>query len=777
MKTIVSAEELVIKPHASMQPPFLLKTLQRIVEEVGSAESISEALNLLVARVRAALGVNVCSVYLVMPDSQRLLLMATEGLKREAVGRVRLGFDEGLAGLVAQRAEIVHLDDAPSHPRYKFFPETGEQSYHAFLGVPIIHRRRVLGVLVIRQREQVCFDESVVAMLSTLAVQLAASLRQAELSGEMQRLLRGERLTDLIVPGLPGAPSVAIGIARVTYAQADLNKIPNRETTDIEAEIKAFDEAVEQVRLDLERIHQRMAGVLPEEERVLFDAYAMILASNHLIGGIHKRIRQGQWAPAALRDTVSQYARTFNEMDDPYLRERAVDIRDLGRRILSKLLPHEREIESFPENTVLVGDDISVAELGEIPSDKLVAVVSARGSSSSHVAIMARALGIPAVMGAENLPVSRLEGRELVVDGYQGQLIIQPSRPVRREYARLAREERELAKDLSSLAQQPAITPDGFNMPVYVNSGLLVDVEPALKSGAEGVGLYRTEFPYMVRSSFPSEEEQIPLYRQLLKAFHPRPVTLRTLDIGGDKPLPYFPVHEDNPFLGWRGIRITLDHPELFLTQIRAMLRAGAGLGNLRILFPMISSVDELDEACKLLGRARNELLEEGADISAPQCGVMIEVPSAVYLAESLARRVDYLSVGTNDLIQYLLAVDRNNTRVASLYNPFHPAVLMALKQAMEGAHRAGKPIYVCGEMAGYPGAVILLLGMGYDGLSVSVAGLTRVKWVIRSFTRQRALELLDLALTMEVPQRIQALLDNALIEAGLGGLVRPGKR
>lgn len=760
----------------SFRPSPLLKTLQKIVEEVGAADSIADALQILVKRVQVALAVNVCSVYLGMTDSDRLLLMATEGLRRDAVGRIRLSFEEGLVGLVAQRAEIVHLDDAPSHPRYKFFSETGEQPYHAFLGVPIIHRRRVLGVLVVQQRERVCFDDSVVAMLSTLAVQLATSLRQAEISGEMRRLLRGERLSDLIIHGLPGSPGVAIGVARVAYGQADLASIPDREVTDVDREIAAFERAIAQVKDDLESIKARMAGVLPDEERMLFDAYIMLLDSQTLLKGVCNLIHQGQWAPAALRDTVLQYARTFEEMDDSYLGDRAADIRDLGRRLLARILSTEDERREYPENTILLGDDVSAAELGEVPIEKLIGVVSARGSSSSHVAIMARALGIPAVMGAENLPVARLEGQELVVDGYQGQLIVQPSRQVRREYARLVGEERELAKNLSNLNDQPAETPDGYRMALYVNSGLLVDIEPALLSGAEGIGLYRTEFPFMIRSSFPSEDEQIPIYRQLLESFHPRPVTLRTLDIGGDKSLSYFPVNEDNPFLGWRGIRITLDHPELFLTQIRAMLRASVGLNNLRIMFPMISSVAEVDEACRLLDRAIGELQEEGVAVSRPLLGVMIEVPAAVYLTRALAKRVDFLSVGSNDLIQYLLAVDRNNPRVASLYSPFHPAVLMALQQIRRNVVRLQKPVYVCGEMAGDPAATILLLGMGYDALSVNVASLGRIKWVIRSFTFERAQKLLNRALRRDNPLDVRKMLDDALIEEGLGGLVRAGK-
>lgn len=760
----------------SLQEP-LLQTLQRIVEAVGAADSTGDALRVLVSRVRAALNVDVCSMYLVMPGRERLVLMASEGLNQSAIGRVQLDFDEGLVGLVAQRAEPINLDESPKHPRFKFFPETGEQSYHAFLGVPIVHRRRLLGVLVVQQRAKRSFDDSAVALLSTLAVQIAVAIQQAELSGETLRLLRGELPTDLMISGLGGAPGVAIGTGRVAYSQSDLDRIPDRPASDTDAEVDVFRQAVESVRSEMADIRKRMVDVLPAEEQALFDAYTMMLASEHLVEGTVQRIKAGSWAPAALRDTVRQYARDFDGMEDAYLRERASDIRDLGRRILAQLLSQTRSETPMPEHTILIGEDVSAAQLAEIPPDRLMGVVSARGSSSSHVAILARALGIPAVMGAENLPVGRLEGQELVVDGYQGRLFIQPGAQVRREFERLAREERELSEGLNALAQEPALTPDERLIPIYVNTGLLADVEPALKCGAEGVGLYRTEFPFMVRDRFPSEEAQVSTYRQMLTAFYPRPVTLRTLDIGGDKPLPYFPLSEDNPFLGWRGIRVTLDHPEIFLTQIRAMLRASLGFENLRVLFPMISTLSELDEARQLLERAVAELHEEGQMVAHPQVGAMIEVPSAVYMAESLARRVDYLSVGTNDLVQYLLAVDRNNSRVADLYRPLHPAVLQSLRQVREGAQRAGKPIYVCGEMASDPAAVILLMGLEFDGLSVSVAGLTRVKWIVRSFTMAKARELTDQALAMEDPDRVRELLNDALVDAGLGGLVRAGKR
>ncbi|MCK5640414.1 MAG: phosphoenolpyruvate-protein phosphotransferase PtsP, partial [Gammaproteobacteria bacterium] len=291
-----------------------------------------------------------------------------------------------------------------------------------------------------------------------------------------------------------------------------------------------------------------------------------------------------------------------------------------------------------------------------------------------------------------------------------------------------------------------------------------------------GVGLYRTEFPFMLRDRFPGEEEQRQVYREVLEAFTPRPVIMRTLDVGGDKALPYFPIEEDNPFLGWRGIRITLEHPEIFMAQIRAMLLASAGLNNLKILLPMISSVSEVDETMDLLHRAHEELLEEGNNITFPQMGVMIEVPSAVYLTKQLARRVDFLSVGSNDLTQYLLAVDRNNARVAEMYDALHPAVISALMQVMEGAREYNKPVSVCGEMAGDPAAALLLIGMGIDSLSMSASSLLRVKWVVRSFSQKRAKKILDEVLEMEDSKSIREHLNGVLDEAGLGGLIRAGK-
>ena len=754
----------------------MLETLRRIIQEVNLASGIDQALNIIATRVKEAMQVDVCSAYLSNESQKRHILMATDGLDPDSVGKVWLEFGQGLVSLVAERAEPVNLDDAPSHPRFFFLAQTKENPFHAFLGAPIIHHRKVLGVLVVQQRAQRRFQEDETAFLLTIAAQLAGAIAHAEISGGISGLLNNVA-DGISLAGLAGSPGVAIGTALVVYPPADLEAVPDRQVppSDLEAEVEVFREAMALAQDDIRKLQGRLQTALSSEDRALFDAYLQMLGSASIIDDVIARIRAGSWASGALRDTIASHVRVFENMDDPYMRERAADLKDLGRRILMCIQKGRHNPPPYPEKTILVGHEITATMLAETPVERLVGVISAKGSSSSHVAILARALGIPAVVGVQDIPVSRMDGRELIADGYNGRVYVAPSEHIRREYERLAREEAELVAGLAELRDQPAETPDGYRIPLYANTGLLSDITPSLRSGAEGVGLYRTEFPFMVRDRFPSEDEQYRIYSQVVEAFAPRPVVLRTLDVGGDKGLSYFPIVEENPFLGWRGIRITLDHPELFLVQIRAMLRAGIGHNNTSILLPMIGSIPELDESMSLIGRAVCELLEEGEKVTIPRVGVMIEVPSLLYQIDAVAKRADFLSVGSNDLTQYLLAVDRNNSSVAALYDSLSPAVIHAIKQVVEGAARHRRPVSVCGEMASDPRAVLVLLGLGINSLSMSSSSVSRVKWVIRNVERSKAQELLSKVLTMDSAKEIRAYLDEALIEAGLGGLVRAG--
>ena len=753
----------------------MLNTLRKIVQEVNVAKDLKAALGIIVLRVREAMGSQVCSVYLLDPDSNRFVLMATEGLNKRAIGKVSMAPNEGLVGLVGTREEPLNLEDAANHPRYLYFPETGEERYASFLGAPIIHHRRVMGVLVIQQKERRLFDEGEEAFLVTMSAQLAGVIAHAEATGSIRGLgKQGKGIHEAKFVGVPGSPGAAVGTAVVMLPPADLEVVPDKAVQDIEAELALFGRALDSVREDLHSLSAKLATQLRPEERALFDVYLMMLDDDAIGNEIIRIIRTGQWAQGALRQVVGDHVKRFELMDDAYLRERASDIKDLGRRLLAYLQEARTQSLSYADNTILVSEELTPGMLGEVPEGKLIGLVSVLGSGNSHVAILARAMGIPTVMGAVDLPYSKVDGIQMIVDGYHGEVFTNPSQELRDQYKAVVEEERELAKGLNALSNLPCETLDGLRMPLWVNTGLLADVVRAQERGAEGVGLYRTEVPFMIRDRFPSEKEQLAIYREQLKAFHPLPVTMRTLDIGGDKALPYFPIKEDNPFLGWRGIRITLDHPEIFLVQIRAMLKASEGLDNLRILLPMISGLRELEESLHLIHRAWSEVRDEGVDIPMPPIGVMIEIPAAVYQIRELARQVDFISIGSNDLTQYLLAVDRNNPRVADLYDFLHPSVLQALRLVVDGAHAEGKPVGICGEMAGDPAAAVVLLAMGFDSLSMNATNLPKVKWLLRQISKRMATELLEQLMTMDNPQVIHSTLQLALRNLGLGRMINP---
>jgi len=757
----------------------MLKILRRIVQEISSANSASEILRIIVERVRSAIETQACSVFLLDKDKNRFIMMATEGLRVEAIGKVSISISEGLVGLVGRREEPINLSDAPKHPDFLYHPEVGEERYRAFLGAPIIHQRQLIGVIVVQQEQQRRYDEAEEAFIVTMAAQLGAVLANVNLAD----LIDGEsnlNLTKLnggaVLEGIPSAQGVAIGTAIVVYPLADLDAVPDKFVQNIQQEIEFFELALEAARHDINALSQRLVNLLPPEEHALFDVYLKMLDSNSLGAEVRVIIEAGQWAQGALRRVIKQHIQQLEEVDDPYLRERAVDFKDLGRRVLAHLQAGRPIVMDYPEQTILVGDEVTASALAEVPEGKLVGVVCTEGSHNSHVAIIARAMGVATVMGVTQLSVGQIEGKELIVDGYCGHVYISPSDIIRKKFIGIAKQERELDETLAELRDLPAQTPDGKQISLMINTGLIADAGSALSVGAQGIGLYRTEVPFLIRDRFPSEEEQRVIYKQLLKAFSPRPVVMRTLDVGGDKALPYFSFEEDNPFLGWRGLRLTLDHPEVFLVQIRAMLRASVGLDNLNIMLPMVTHVSEFCDAKRLIERAYNEVLEEGEDVTMPPLGVMIEVPSAIYEIKRLAKLADFISVGSNDLTQYLLAVDRNNSRVANLYDALYPAILQALMQIVEGTHSQGKKVSICGEMASDPMAAILLLAMGFDALSMSSTSMLRIKWVIRMFDFAKAQELLHKALELESASAIRQLIAHAMEKAGLGGLIRAGK-
>ncbi|WP_019215825.1 phosphoenolpyruvate--protein phosphotransferase [Legionella tunisiensis] len=762
----------------------MLKILKRIVQDVTTANQLTDALTILVQRVRKAVNADAVSVFLIDNKHAEYVLIATEGLNRQAESRVRVGLDSGLIGLVGRREEPINIENAPSHPDFYQHSLLGEEHLNAFLGVPIIQHRKLYGVLTVQQIEQRCFDDAEEAFLITLAAQLGGIIAHAEATGELAQLTQPKPLgTDKVdlaptaLTGVGSVPGVGIGTAVIVYPPADIDAVPRRTVEDLDAEITTFFHALQMAREDMQRLSKRMKASVDEDEHALFDVYLRILDKDSLGAEVEHVIREEHLsAQAALSAVIKKHVQLFESMEDDYLRERASDFRDLGRRVLAELQWSQREEIIYPRRTILIGEEITAAALAEVPEGHLAGVVSAKGANNSHVAILARALGVPTVMGVRGLKIEHLSRRAVVVDGYYGHVYVSPSKTVLAEFKKLAQEEQELNQSLVSLRDKPAETLDNYRVSLQVNTGLAMDAGLSMSVGAEGVGLYRSEVPFMSRDRFPSEDEQYIIYRQILKAFAPRFVTMRTLDIGGDKVLPYFPVEEDNPYLGWRGIRVTLDHPDVFLMQVRAMMRASEELNNLRIMLPMVTTLSEVEEAAYLVGQAYEELLEEGCRIERPKLGVMVEVPAAVYLARELARRVDFLSVGSNDLTQYLLAVDRNNARVAGLYDGFHPAMLRTLMKVVEGGHASGIEVSICGEMASDPLAVILLLAMGFDTLSMNSTSLPRVKWVIRNISLAQARKVLADVLELEHPAEIRLYLQKALEDEGLGGLIRAGR-
>jgi phosphotransferase system, enzyme I, PtsP len=743
----------------------MLNSLRAITQEVNSASSLRLAMEIIVKRIRIAMHTQVCSVYL-RDDHGDFVLRATQGLLASAVNNVKMSQNEGLVGYVAKRGEPINLENAVGHSRYRYFPQTGEEKYTSFLGVPIVHQGQVLGVLTVQQTESRRFGDDEEAFLVTLSAQLSGIIAHTEAVHSADEV--DEKSMDVRFKGVAGSPGIAIGTAVVFSPDSDLDSVAYQKCAQVDEELKFFFTSLIAARNDIKLLGQKLADRLSVEERGLFDAYLAMLDDTSLAREVTENIKLGVVAPYAWSQVILQHANTFASMHDPYLRERAADVRDLGRRVLGYLQQSSSKEKEYPNDTILIGDELTASVLGEVPKGKLLGLVSVKGSGNSHIAILARAMGIPTVMGAVDLPFTQLEGRATIVDGYRGSVYVNPGEEALKEFSSLIEEDKEISKHYEKLRDLPSETLDHHRVPLWVNTGLMADVMRSIERGAEGVGLYRTEVPFLLRDRFPTEEDQRKIYREQLAAFAPHPVTMRTLDVGGDKALSYFPIEEANPFLGWRGIRVTLDHPEIFLAQIRAMMKASEGLNNLRIMLPMISHISELDAAQALIHRAYLELIEEGHEVELPPVGVMIEVPAAVYQAKELAARADFLSVGSNDLTQYLLAVDRNNPQVADLYNSYHPAVLQALQYVVKAAHSQGTPVSICGEMAGDPGAAILLMAMGYDVLSMNSTNLPRVKSVIRAITLEAAESLLNSVMQVADADTVTQYVEAALKRIGI---------
>jgi phosphotransferase system, enzyme I, PtsP len=748
-------------------PDRHLSLLERITEAITHSHDLPGTLANVVALVKEEMHTAVCSLYLYDEEKDRLVLAATRGLQEGSIGKVEMKPAEGLTGLVFTSGEPQVVKDASRHPRYKYFPITGEEEFHSFLGVPLISRHRPIGVLVVQDRETRAYSRSEVQLFTTIAGQVAGVVVNARLLAEVSQA-KGDRRAvprpalsrPRILHGIPATPGIAMGKAHILETADDLHFLVEERAKDPARERSAFAESLAAARVQVEDLQTRMARQVGEDNASIFNIHLMMLEDQGFSGKVLALVDQGFTALFAVKTVISDYLRSFETIADPYLRDRSVDVEDVGRRLIRNLTGSSEGRLAFEEEGVLVAGTLTPSDAANLPAEMVKGIVTTSGGQTSHAIILARSLGIPCVVGAEDLLEVVRPGDFLILDGNTGNVYLNPDREVVREYRRHMD---DFARHLSVLVSEkdlPSVTADGCRISLLANAGLLSDLRLIHFYGAEGVGLYRTEFPYFARKGLPSEEEQYRIYRKMVEGAEGKPVTIRTLDAGGDKELAALGIPpEENPFLGWRAIRLCLGRMDIFTDQLRAIYRA-ANHGPVKLLIPMVSSLEEVLRVKAVLAETLSELAAARIPHN-PEVplGVMIEIPAAALIAPRLAREVDFFSIGTNDLTQYALAVDRNNKKVAHLFNPMNPGVIQLMALTARAAGEAGIPVSVCGEVASDPAWAPLLVGMGFTELSMNPASIPLVRRAVRALSREEAARAARKALKAGTVADVQKLL------------------
>lgn len=756
----------------------MLSQLRHIVEQVGNATNLTMAMDTLVKQTKLLMQVDCCSIYITDDNAQKLNLMASEGLLRKEGELPHLKFGEGIVGLVHQKGEPFNLANISDHPHYKFLPDSQEDNFNSFLGTPIIYQRQVLGVLVAQQKTPRLFSELEESFLFTLAMHLASVLANSGLRLQIDE--QQQPSSSLHIKGSPASSGIAIAPAHVVRPILILDEVKITKCKSPIKEVLLFEMMVKKCSDEFSNMAITLKEQVSKEAFAMFDIYSHVLKDKAFLNGIRVQINEHKLtALSAIKVVSESYIEQFEAMKDSYLKERASDIRDVAQRLLYHLTQQVDDRVELPDKLILVAKEVTLSMIASIPPKNLQGIISIHGGISSHVAILARALGVPAVMGLP-LSLTNLNHQPLIIDGYAGSVVMLPTPELLQSYQQLLDEENELKVLVSSGEHKQAITLDGKEIEILLNTGLNANQHGAVEGHFNGIGLYRSELPFMLTDVFPTELEQFSTYKALLEQYTNVSVTMRTLDIGGDKQLSYFPIVEENPFLGWRGIRLTLDHPEIFLMQIRGMLRANLEPQNLRIMLPMVSAIEEVVEAKLLIHQAWNEIKYElglsADEFPLPHIGAMIEVPASIFIIRQLAQQLDFLSIGSNDLVQYLLAVDRNNSRVATLYDSYHPAVLQCLKMIVDSAAIHDIEVSICGELAGDPVGSMILLGLGYTKLSMNANNIGKVKYLIKNVATNELEDCIEQALAANSGTEIRAIFVAFLDKKGLGGFIRAGK-
>jgi phosphotransferase system enzyme I (PtsP) len=721
-------------------PRVLLRRLREVMAEPVSAQ---ERLDKIVVLIAANMVAEVCSVYVLRVDGT-LELYATEGLKREAVHQTVLRQDEGLVGLVASEANPVNLSEAQTHPAFSYRPETGEEIYHSFLGVPVLRAGNTLGVLVVQNRARRTYSEEEEEALQTTAMVLAEMIASGELMSLAKPGAEPAIKPRLHLTGLALADGIALGHVVLHEPRV---KVKNVIADDVQKELERLEEAVAKLRSDLDLMLERRDVADGGEHRDVLDAYRMFAHDQGWLHRLKEAVGTGLTAEAGVERVQSDTRARMLRVTDPYLRERLHDLEDLGNRLMRLLMgqDHAPPREQLPDNAVLVARAMGPAALLDYDRKKLRGLLLEEGGPTSHVAIVARALGIAAVGEIANITGIVDPGDAVIVDGTTGDVHVRPPGDVESSYAERVKLRARRQAQYRALRDRPCVTKDGVEIALMINAGLLVDLPHIAETGACGIGLFRTELQFMIATTMPRISEQLSLYRSVLDAAGDKPVTFRTLDIGGDKVLPYMQKEpEENPALGWRAIRLGLDRPGLMRSQVRALLQAAAGR-ELKVMFPMVATVAEFDEAKLLVERELTHLRRHRHKLpDRVEVGAMVEVPSLLFQLDELIARADFLSVGSNDLVQFLYAADRGNMRVAERFDAISAPVLRALKQIVDKAHAADTPVTLCGELASKPIGALALVALGYRALSLTPSALGAVKAMLLDLDLKKAAAMLQ---------------------------------
>ncbi|MCV0394060.1 MAG: phosphoenolpyruvate--protein phosphotransferase [Rhizobiaceae bacterium] len=702
--------------------------LRRLRELMAEALEPQERLDRIVREIAANMVAEVCSLYVLRADSV-LELYATQGLNPSAVHLAQLKLGQGLVGTIAASARALNLSDAQRHPAFTYLPETGEEIYNSFLGVPVLRAGRTLGVLVVQNRTNRSYRDDEVEALETTAMVIAEMIA----TGTLARLNRPGVELDLSRPvSFTGQPfNEGVGLGHVVLHEPRI-VVTNLFNEDAEQEVRRLETALGSLRISIDDMLSRRDVAFEGEHRAVLEAYRMFAHDRGWVRRLEEAIRNGLTAEAAVEKVQSDMRARMMHMTDPFMRERMSDFDDLANRLLRQLMGRgpEAVAASLPRDAIIVSRTMGAAELLDYPRDKLRGLVLEDASVTSHVVIVARAMGIP-VAGQVKGVVSMAEnGDAIIVDGEEGRVQLRPQGDVEAAYAEKVRFRARRQELYRELRDRPSVSADGVKVDLFMNAGLSVDLPQLAESGAAGIGLFRTELQFMVAATFPRAEAQELLYREVLEMAGDKPVTFRTIDIGGDKVLPYFngAVQEENPALGWRAIRLTLDRPGLLRTQVRALLRAAAGR-ELRLMLPMVTEIGEIFQARELIDREVRHLSRHGYDLpTLLKLGAMIEVPSLLWQLDELMGTVDFASVGSNDLFQFVMAADRGNAQIGDRFDPLSTPFLRVLKQIVKAGRAADVPVTLCGELAGRTISAMALIGLGFRSISMAPAAIGPVK-------------------------------------------------